>query len=412
MWLEQLNEEHTADRVDETAAALLLFLEENKQIRSIKWMNERLNWQEHVRRELHTGTFDSKYHMPFHSFVKLVNMIRPKITLDFIKSSNSSRGNVPIYPELIVGMSLRFLGGEVVKSLEDIYRVDQSHVPKLINKFFDAIVESHELAIRLPQTLDEFKVLAHGFSSISGSDGLFDGCIGAIDGWLCQTVQPRDVQNKRDFFSGHYQCFGLNIQAICNHKLRFIYFAVAAPGKTGDARAMNKCVNLCKWVENKLKGSCYFLVGDNAYVLCDELLIPFSRNNVSEAKRTYNFYLLQVRIRIEMAFGQLTTKWRIFRTKLESGSKRSSMICRVAAILHNYVLNETDVNEREEGFVDPLPGSTVGYLPIRGDDEDDEGNNMIQGASAGTSRRRTAFVRIVQRDGMARPMHNILRNNE
>lgn len=121
-----------------------------------------------------------------------------------------------------------------------------------------------------------------------------------------------DIINKRQYYSGHYQVFGLNIQAICDAKLRFIYFAIAAPGRTNDARAVQKCTLLQQWLDS-LQDTGYFLVGDNAYVLRDELLIPFSGNNVPERERAFNVFLSQLRIRIETAFGRLTTKWRIFR---------------------------------------------------------------------------------------------------
>ena len=414
MSLERMDNEDTTD--DEVVALLLLFFEENSRIRSIKWKNNRLNWQEHIRRELHTKTFASKYHMPLRSFNRLVNLVRHGVTVNEIRSMASTGGNTPIYPELIVGMSLRYMGGEFPKSLVDIFGVDDSSVPRLINLFFDSVCSTPEIAIRLPQTSEELQQLANGFSSISSSDGLFDGCVGAIDGWLCSTIQPPDVINKRDYFSGHYQCFGLNIQAVCDHKLRFIYFGVAAPGKTGDSRALNKCVHLCQWMEKKLKGSQFFFVGDNAYVLSDELLIPFSGNSITEAQRTYNFYLSQMRIRIEMAFGRLTTKWRIFRRKMENSSERNSLICRVAAMLHNYVINETAdeaVDEAAEDFIDSFagaPNDQLGYLPVVGEGEDANGNT-IEGSSRGISHRRTAFIRIVQRDGMTRPAHNIIRND-
>ena len=413
--LEEYDDEASTDNA--IIVMLLVFFEENKQTRAIKWQNERLDWNEHVRRELHTKTFQSKYHMPLSSFTKLVDIIRPDITLDFVKSMNSTGGNTPIYPELTVAMSLRFLGGEHVKSLVDIFGVDDASVARHINLFFYSILSNESLAIKLPQTIDELQELANGFNSISSSDGLFHGCVGAIDGWLCSTIQPidKDINNNRDYFSGHYQCFGLNIQAICDHKMRFIYFGVAAPGKTGDARAFNKCVKLGRWMEKHLKNSPFFFVGDNAYVLSDELLIPFSGNSMTEAQRTYNFFLSQLRIRIEMAFGRLTTKWRIFRRKLENGMERNANICTVAAILHNYVLNETSVNETDEDFIVSYPGApseTLGYLPAVGDDEDADGNLGPRGISrAGTSHRRMAFVRIVQRDGMTRPLYNRLRND-
>lgn len=407
-WLEEIDQDEETNRHD--ILQLVAIFITNKQKRSIKWKNDRLNWNEHVQRELHTKTFEPKYHMPLRSFSRLVHILLSHITIDVTKSRNSTSGNDPIYPELIVAIGLRYLGGEMVKSLEDIFGVDDASVARVINLFFDAVLTNDSLQIRMPQSAEEFKDLADGFNALSGADGLFHGCIGALDGWLCCTVQPRDVTNQRDYFSGHYQCFGLNIQAICDHKLRFIFFAVTSPGKTGDARAFNKCIKLGRWIDAKLKNTGFFLVGDNAYVLRDELLIPFSGSSITEVQRTYNFFLSQLRIRIEMAFGRLTTKWRIFRRKLENGTKRNSIICRVAAVLHNFVINEMEpMEETAEDFVAEYPGAAngLGYLPTFGDDEDTSGNYIN---SQGVSQRREAFVRIVQAHGMNRPTHNILRN--
>ena len=123
-----------------------------------------------------------------------------------------------------------------------------------------AIVAHLEMAIKLPQTTAQLEELAQGFNSISGVDGLFHGCVGAMDGWLCCTTQPIDhnIMNKRDYFSGHYQFLGLNVQAICNHKPQFIYFSVAEPVKTGDKRALNKCICLRRWMNKKFHGSPFF----------------------------------------------------------------------------------------------------------------------------------------------------------
>ena len=45
---------------------------------------------------------------------------------------------------------------------------------------------------------------------------------------------PRGVSNQADYFSGHYQAYGLNIQAMCDPDLLFLYVAVAGPGKIND----------------------------------------------------------------------------------------------------------------------------------------------------------------------------------
>ena len=62
---------------------------------------------------------------------------------------------------------------------------------------------------------------------------------------------------------------------------------------------------------------CYF-VADTAYALEENLLVPFTgRQRLDPIKDAYNFYLSQLRIRLEMAFGRLVRKFQILRTKIE-----------------------------------------------------------------------------------------------
>ena len=45
---------------------------------------------------------------------------------------------------------------------------------------------------------------------------------------------------SRHIFSGHYQTYGINVQAACDHKCRFVYAAIAAPGGADDIAAFRK----------------------------------------------------------------------------------------------------------------------------------------------------------------------------
>ena len=79
-----------------------------------------------------------------------------------------------------------------------------------------------------------------------------------------------------------------------------------------DARAYRKLMGLHAWLD-QLESE-YFCSEDNAYPLSNNMLIPFSGSERHDNKYNliYNFYLFQLQIRIEMAFGRLTTAWRIF----------------------------------------------------------------------------------------------------
>ena len=127
---------------------------------------------------------------------------------------------------------------------------------------------------------------------------------------------------------------------MCDANLRIRYAAVAASGKTNDCRAFRKLYHLKEWLDSLPDG--FFIIGDNAYGLCNRLLIPFSGADKSEEENdVFNFFLSHLRILIEMTFGRLTTKWRIFRKDLchENGTIKNCKIVRVAMKLHNYVID-------------------------------------------------------------------------
>jgi hypothetical protein len=194
----------------------------------------------------------------------------------------------------------------------------------VIKLFLDAIFYSDHplLVIKLPDWDEDLKRVSAEWSSRSSSFQILDGFLGAIDGWLCCMNKPSDVDNPGDYFSGHYQRFGLNVQAVCDANLIFIYVSVAAPGKTNDQRAFNRLTKFITWLKELPRE--YFLGCDNAYYpLLINLLIPFSGSEAHDPhKRSFNFLLSQLRIRIEMAFGHLTTKWRIFRRNLDLSSTK------------------------------------------------------------------------------------------
>ena len=96
--------------------------------------------------------------------------------------------------------------------------------------------------------------------------------------------------------------YSLNIQAMCDPDLVCMYVAVAGPGKINDSRAFSCCTGLIEWFET-LPDWC-FVSADNAYPPTRKMLVPHNATELlSEYHRTYNFYLSQLRIRIEMAFG-------------------------------------------------------------------------------------------------------------
>ena len=258
---------------------ILSIFEEGRRTRLWKWEHRRLNWDDHLAELRHTRSFYSHYHMNEDSFNNLVDLLRPFIQVNEARSRASTTttenpyGNGPIYPELVVAVSLMYMGGEgSAKLLAGKYGMSKSHCRYLLCKFIDAVIDCPELDFRLPQTEEELRKLAEEWMAVSSAGGIYYGCLGPVDGWLCCTKKP-NVERDADHLNGHYQRYGLNIQALCDVNLRFLYFAVVGGGKLNDGRAISRCRKLQQWLHNLPDR--YFIIGDNAYALSNKLLIPF-----------------------------------------------------------------------------------------------------------------------------------------
>ena len=397
---------------------------------------------------LATEMFTRRFRMPKAHFDYLLNAIRSDITVDDRKSSNSTKGaTLPISPEIVVRCGLdRLAHGTSELILQDLYGISLSSTSRVIELFLDAVdnnTSCPELQVNLPDptSIVELDNMAKRWSMTSTKYLLLDGFLGALDGWLPRTEKPRGVTNQSDYFSGHYQCFGLNVQAMCDPDLVFMYYAVAAPGKVNDIRAFRRCDGLQHWIQALPDG--FYIGADNAYPLSRKILIPFTGPELdSEPKRAYNFYISQLRIRIEMAFGRLTTKWRILRTTLACLPKNNAKIIRVCMKLHNFCIRmeqrdgggrlgpalDADFNPADFGIL-TLEGNPFGFLETSGIDEEcdgtfDDGLGMGQDSGMSnlhspdmecvayivdSSRRDEIVDDIIERQ-IVRPSYNISRN--
>ena len=398
---------------DDDNDALLLFMQlaPQREQKQKSWEYPGGGFDNYTHGLLYRGESKTRYRMRYRTFIKLVEMLRPWLTIDEGQSRRSTGGDPPLSPGVVVAIGVLFLTGSPTADIAGIFGVCLRSVGNSVDKFLAAVDECPELEISFPPN-EDLQGYADQWHRLSQAHGIYYGNIGALDGWLCTTDKPGDVNNPADHYSGHYSEYGLDIQAMCDANLESIYFGVVAPGRTNDGRVFHRCERLVSWL-NQLPPD-YSIVADNAYTLDNNLLVPPSGPARQEPyKRTYNFYLSQLRIRIEMAFGRLTTKWRIFRRRLSYSTPKDSLICMVAAKLHNYIIDGDNIRFRNSyytkdfdvGAIDGGPRSNRGYLPTlplkpkRGRD-----TNITCG-----DKREEILSELRSRD-MRRPPHNIDRD--
>ena len=377
------------------------------QIRSSHWVHKTFVWADHIQQLLHEDRFDIEYRMSLQAFSKLHSILQVKLRRR-IKLSRLIR---PVTVEMVIGTGLRYLAGGKMNDIRHIFFLSKTECYNCIDSFLEAVNSSKALCIHLPQTPAEWERVRNGFSSKS-SHQLMSGCVGAIDGLLAQIIAPRrtEVGNVRAYYSGHYETFGLNCQAACDVRLKFLYFAVVAPGKTNDNAAYPLCVQLRRAIQSLPLG--LYFVGDAAYSLEENLLVPFTGSQRHDPVHdAFNFHLSQMRIRIEMAFGRLVRKFQVLKRKMEGKLPKISQIFGACARLHNYIIDNDmpidSINEEADHLIIPLPNapSNMGYLPVMFEEDDDTFEKVD-----GVSETQKAILDVIRQQGITRPQYNLDRN--
>jgi hypothetical protein len=200
--------------------------------------------------------------------------------IKMMKAHEGSTGGF-ISGEVKLALTLRILAGGSYLDLALLYEMSSSSAYRI----FHDVVQNWILDDRLVKINgtdylndeDRLQKVALEFSRSSG--GIFNGCIGAIDGWIVKIRKPSIKDNVSDtssFFS-RKGFFGLNVVAIVDKKKRVLYRVIASRGAEHDSTAFksSKLYGLLmnKWQWLKEKG--YYFIGDSAYSLKSFILTPF-----------------------------------------------------------------------------------------------------------------------------------------
>ena len=160
-----------------------------------------------------------------------------------------------------------------------------------------------------------------------------------------------------------------------------------------------------------------YVIGDNAYVCTEHLLTPFSGDDKKDPmKDAYNFHLSQVRIRIEMTFGQFINKWRYFGQSSQLSIKNHGMLFMCATRrLHNFCINErllnssTLANGRLQVPIPDRPNKPL-LVPPYGEEEEiaeEEGN--VNEVHHNSMMRQILLEKVISKN-LVQPAYNLKRN--
>jgi hypothetical protein len=371
-------------------------------------LRTRLSFKDYYKLNKDDLYFTRSIRMEASSFQKLVRALKDALRSD--EEMGALRGG-SVSPSICLFCTIRYLAGGSYLDISSLTGISITAFYTIIWRTIDAIVNCKNPILNnmiFPQTDNECKKAAAGFQSIS-SYGAITNCVTAIDGYLLaiQTPPAKVVGNVRSYFSGHYQMYGVNVQAACDHLCRFNFIGVAGPGVMSDRDAINQ-IKLGKLVENLPMG--YVAIGDAAYTASEQLApIYYGRLGKIARYSNYNYYASQCRIRIEMAFGLLKTKWLILNSPVRSPVGKLKLLVRALARLHNFCINERTAEslvlaEKEKSNHMPSTPHLLDETPIESDDiEQRVVDSVTPNTHKGMSAIREMMVNNVEKLGLERP---------
>ena len=250
--------------------------------------------------------------------------------------------------EIKLAITIRMLAGASYLDLILSYGIKSAEVYKIFHECKDWI----NLSFKFPlvdyiktEDLEALRGISDDFSS--RSNGVFTGCIGAIDGLAVRIRCPSStVDGIED--CGNYYCrkgfYALNIQAICDSHKRIIWLSSGHKGSIHDSAAFAETllIDLLKLKSEFLYKNRLFLIGDSAYTLASYLITPHDNADSQSMEDDFNYYHSSCRINIECSFGEIIMRWGIFWRKLQFSLKETGKIINAAVLLHNFLIDKRD----------------------------------------------------------------------
>ena len=318
-----------------------------------------------------------------HVFYKLHDLLQLDIASKFSSGKpdvdGSERRFAPnglISTKLRLSCAIRYFAGAAVYDLVLTHGMGRSTIYSSIWGIVDVVNQCDALGFNEDNapfpSIAEQEEIAAGFHQ--RSEVGFDNVIGAIDAMIVTIDLPDRTSCKevgvgqKSFHCSRKDKYGLVLLAICDDQCRIRWADITQPGKASDYLAFvtselpaaledarnnagetgdSPSDTVFGW---RRKGYSqvsvkpgYTLVGDNAFVRSHWMAVPFP-GQVTSDKDNYNFFLSQLRITIERAFGILIHRWGILRRPLGCPVRKVGALTMALMRLHNFCIDNNGKN--------------------------------------------------------------------
>ena len=155
--------------------------------------------------------------------------------------------------EIKLALTLRILGGGSYLDLAILFETGFSYPYEIFHDVINNwILDDKLVKINgIDYCCDDERMKEVALQFARSSNGVLNGCIGALDGWIVKIIRPskRDkVRNPKSFYS-HKVLFGINVQAIVDKKKRILFRSIlsSSRGAEHDSTAF-KSTSLYSWL--------------------------------------------------------------------------------------------------------------------------------------------------------------------
>nr|XP_053618113.1 uncharacterized protein LOC128679722 [Plodia interpunctella] len=271
-------------------------------------------------------------------FEYLLNIVGPRI----VKKDTNCRTAISAQDRLAI--TLKYLStGESFISLCDVFKVSPQIISYIIPEVCQAIIDGLSEYVKIPRTSNEWKKVANRYLDRWN----VPNCLGSMDGKHVKIQCP--PRSGSEYFN-YKSYFSIVLFALVDADYKFLYANVGCQGRISDGGVFNSSA-LCRMLNNNslnlpdnkpLPGRNipvpYFFLGDDAFALQTHIIKPYDGNHTKRSpKRVYNYRICRGRRVVENVFGQLTSKFQIFKRPIQLCPQKTAIVTLACVHLFNYI---------------------------------------------------------------------------